>query len=938
MSFPADNTSVSTVVSGKVEDKKSQYDLPNHKPFRDSKVSFAVDISGSTFGPTLDAEKDFIRSVSDLLSPTERFSAKILPWDDRAHPILSVAQLNRLEDRGGTDPRVLLSNASHKEALKASSLWFLMTDGLISEGARVQFAKDVATHGVHGISCVVVVFGNPRSGPASCDISVGVGVFSVVPNCAFLFCNETNGDLRVMQTKGTFDALLKGQPHAVFTADSRWDLLPQVSVADFADIHVPTPQRLGSDEVALQDSLVINMNNLFANRLAPDQIENIFSDMNNLDAVRMTMQARNQQEDFRHWLQQQTLRPDDPLFKTRQDLGNKAASLFRELADLFNRGQPLPWRLQSQLRAAYRDNMRHLVSEAQTQVEMSLTREEIIQRASASSFSPINSAIALSPSRSSRIRPPAASAPMGPRMRAFETSYSPYVVVLATPQSQSTGEPTQPPPAPGKRRSIRQNATHEREDEAWGAWETGLTDSSLRGLLYTTGFRSTRGSFKGTCPLCNVSGVPLAWLFRTSSSGPYKPPTPGPITAGFPAPGSHTRLAFPLAMGHFTETSSVLATVSGASTPLLTGSLQKPPTLVCDPCSVFYTRNGALDHGFTVALPMVRFSENREAVCRALSRGFEDRFADSDVAQVFLSVLMHASDKSGGTPKVYSATPPASLVDLDIQATMAAAAASATFRAAVEWTASDLLYSVVALRELSENFSLSSAQSAPVWPLAAVLTGAFEELEDGWGGCHHEPVEDGWGGHAQGLSAPLLRYPLPGFVTILKLAPLLKISPDIRRRAAFRRLLFLVCEDLDKAAESAPHSQNVAHLFGGLLGRPHSTGPGAAAAAAGPQWEPATTVTVHALRFTSLLSGASYSMMSNAEEFRYLEDQAAAVWAGPAIALFLHGLFSVVTNGPKMGAAEMFQAVTSMELVGNALLRPEEVAEDDVRVILEQLQ
>src|SRR5436190_13842435 len=234
----------------------------NHQAFRNAAVSFAVDISGSTFGSTLAAEKAFIRSVSNLLSPQARFDSKILPWDDRAHPILSLAQLHNLEDRGGTDPGVVLTNASHKTALQGSLLWFLMTDGLIPKDARAKFARDVANHGVHGISCVVVVFGNPSTGPASCDISVGVGVFAVVPNCAFLFCNETNGDLRVMQTKGTFNALLKGKPHPVFDSSSRWDSLPQISVADFTAVAIPPPQRLGANEVALQDSLVIDMNDL----------------------------------------------------------------------------------------------------------------------------------------------------------------------------------------------------------------------------------------------------------------------------------------------------------------------------------------------------------------------------------------------------------------------------------------------------------------------------------------------------------------------------------------------------------------------------------------------------------------------------------------------------------------------------------------------------
>jgi len=143
------------------------------------------------------------------------------------------------------------------------------------------------------------------------------------------------------------------------------------------------------------------------------------------------------------------------------------------------------------------------------------------------------------------------------------------------------------------------------------------------------------------------------------------------------------------------------------------------------------------------------------------------------------------------------------------------------------------------------------------------------------------------------MAAPLLRYPLPGFITILKAAPFLSIDMDSRRRAAFRRLLYLICEELERAADQVPHSQSVAHLFGGLLGRPLSTGPSTIGERS--EWEPAVSVSIESLRFTSLLSAASYSMMSRAEEFRYLEDPS-TIWVGPAIALFLHALFSIVTT------------------------------------------
>ncbi|KAK1999886.1 hypothetical protein LX36DRAFT_655041 [Colletotrichum falcatum] len=893
---------------------------PDSQPLHTTPVSFAVDISGSTYGPTLESEKTFIRKVSRLLSPRARFGSKILPWDDKAHPILSLAQVDVLEDRGGTDPGALLSSASHNHALKNSSLWFLMTDGLIPSEARARFANDIARHGVHGISCIIVIFGNPATGPGSCDISVGVSVFATVPNCAFLFCDENNGSLRVMQTKGCFDVLLKGQPHPVFDSSSRWDLLPRVFVDDFASILVPKPERLGSDEVALQGSLVINMDDLFADRLSPDQVARIFSNIDNLDSVRMTSQTRNQQDQFRHWLHRQTIKPNDPVHKPRTDLGGRAGSYFTELVDLISRGQQPPGPLQARLRAAYMENMRRFVSDAQGHIVEAEKRSDVIGRVSATSFSPIDA----SPSLRSPVMtrgPPAKSAPM-PRAPDYNSAPMPMssyeIEIASTPSDQVMSDFIEPPGAPRipyKRATLRHPREHRiiEKEEPWGSWETGLVDQSLRGLLYTDGLQTSRGSFKGTCPVCGATGITMAWLFRSPLSGPFGSPGPEASTQGFPLPGSRTRLAFPLAMGHFPETSRVLAPLPSASNPSPGGSSSSAlPTLVCDPCSAMFVRQGRLSFGITAALPVVRFTDNSDAVLGILAGAFENRFAEDNLSQVFLSVLMSAAAESSVvTPRF----PAPSEMDFDITATMAAAAAATTFRAAVEWAVRDILYSVTTLRELTESFSVPSDTPPPVWPLATVLAGSFEELDSS-----DEPP---------GLVAPLLRYPLPGFLSILGAAPMLNVSVDLRRRAAFRRLLYLVCEELARAAEQVPHSQSVAELFGGLLGRPLST----ALDHKGAEWEPYLSVSVPSLRAHSLLSAASYEMMSRAEEFRYLEDPE-CVWAQPALALFLHSLFSHLSSTPWVSALETFQAVARMEVVWNALLRPEGVREDDVRSIL----
>lgn len=877
-------------------------------------LSFAIDISGSTCGKTLESEKTFISTVSSLLSPSARFASKVLPWDNKAYSIRSVVQVDTLESLGGTDPGVLLSDDKHKLALKQSSLWFLMTDGLIPDRTRAKFANDIAKYGIHGISSIIVIFGDPTMGPTSCDISVGVSVFATVPNCAFLFCDVNDNSLRVMETKGCFDFLLKDQPHPVFDSSSRWDLLPQVSVEDLASVRIPKPECLESNQVALQNSLVINMDDLFANRLSHEQVNQIFSNIDNIDSVRMTSQTRNRPDEFRHWLHQQTLRPNDPVSKQRRDLGGRAESYFTELVDLISRGQPPPGPLQARLRAAYIYNMRCFVVDTQREISDAKARSHVIAKVTETSFSPIHTSPSLrSPVEVTR-HPPAVSAPMRiPSTHRYG--------IRVTPANQTMKSFMEPPGAPRIPRRVmhRRLSTHgtAQEETRWGSWETNLLDQSLCQLLYTSGLRASRGSFKGTCPVCGATGITMAWLFRSPLVGLEA------NTQGFPLSGSHTRLAFPLAMGHFPETSGILASLPSASTPY-TGnqSSSKLPTLVCDPCSVMFVHQGPGSFGITGALPMVRFAENRSVVLDILTGVFEKRFAEGDMSQVFLSVLLTVAAEAELGTSMFQATPASTDRNFNIEATMAAAAAANTFRAAVEWTVRDLFYSVTAPRELSESFSLSSNTPAPVWPLASVLAGSLEELDSSGGGKNG----------SQGSMAPLLRYPLPGFLSILKAAPMLNVGVDVRRRAAFRRLLYLICEELARAAEQVPHSQSVADLFGGLLERPLST----SSDEKNTEWEPYVSVSIPSLRAHSLLSDASYDMMSRAEEFRYFEDLT-CVWVKPALALFLHGLFSHVSRTPWASAPETFQAVSRMDLIWNALLRPEDVSEEGVRNILSRI-
>ena len=636
------------------------------KPFPQAKVAFAVDVSGSTMGATLRAEKHFITAMSELINPRPRFDAKILPWDNTTYRIRGVSQVNTLQSEGGTDPGVLLKSGFCRRAILDSDLWFLMTDGLITDGTRSAFAENLAKKGVHGTNCVIVIFGDPALGPGGCDISVGISVFAVVPNCAFLFYNTENGEIRLFQTRGAFKSLLKGQAPPVFDKSSKWNSLPLVNPSDFAGIQVPPPQKLSANEVALQGDLVINLDDLFGNRLSREKVSSIFANEDNLSTVVMTSRTRNQQGAFQHWIQQQAIAIDDPLQRPRDDLHHRARNVFTEVIDLLRRGRTPPEQVRQKLRQTYLENMKQFVREIQTNEDHAQERQGVIDSASAWSNMNFN----YSPSLCSPVP-----------WKTAQSRYTPQYV-FNTPSAQSCVSAPAPPAAPLRGRPQYYAAYV----QSYRTWEDSIRDPHIRRLLYTPGFQSTGGAFTGTCPICDGRVMKMAFLFRDLPASTS--------TVGFPPPGSRTRLAFPFAMGNFHET-DVLSS-----------------TICCDPCSSFAVRTASSmnpEETINAAIPLVSYAENKASINDALDKIFSLRFAEEDLPMVLLSVLLTAR------PRFVAAA-----------SEQAASLTAATTVSAIDWAVRDLLHAIPVLKELSESFSHPDAK-APLWPLAYVLSESFTD-------------------------------------------------------------------------------------------------------------------------------------------------------------------------------------------------------------------
>ncbi|KXJ85575.1 hypothetical protein Micbo1qcDRAFT_237431 [Microdochium bolleyi] len=536
----------------------------NEIPFRDASVAFAVDISGSTHGPTIEWERRFIQRVCTHLSADARPRARILPWDTHADPVLPLEGLSSLRSRGGTDPRALLGSPVHRQTLASASLWFLMTDGLISPGVRASFAQQLAAARLHGSSCVAVIFGDASGGGmGNCDISVGVGVFAVVPDCLFLYCNVRDGQLRLLQAKGLFTRLLRpGTEQPVFDQHTDFTTLPVFQWSDFADLVVrrPSARQLSEHEIVLQDSMVVNLDDLYSNRLAAEQVSRIFASEDNLASLVMTAQTRNQTARFQHWAQQQQMAPtpqppdhfSGSAMRAQQstdivdaDLGasrSRRTALYDQVIREMRTGRSPAPSLQARVARAHAE-----VAALETHARLAKERDELIRRATARSNTAIDNTAALNSvasyglprhhpmavmpasmaGASGSVKPAAASGagptrtlqgrfsnrmnPVGARSTNPHTNSGPplpyRLAAAAATAAAAAAAAATPTPTPTPTPIATPTA----------AVAAGRVEAEVAPL-------DTAGSLKGTCAVCAASDTTLSLLFCGSSGAPATEP------------------------------------------------------------------------------------------------------------------------------------------------------------------------------------------------------------------------------------------------------------------------------------------------------------------------------------------------------------------------------------------------------------------------------
>ncbi|CZR68811.1 uncharacterized protein PAC_18711 [Phialocephala subalpina] len=297
-------------------------DLTVARPLKNLNIIAAVDISGSTAGATLRKEVQAIKGISAFVESASDDSLTVLPWDGHTRSPIplpkSEAALSYLASSGGTVPLCIYGNPTYLQALRTSQLWVLMTDGLIGRDEIHNFAQNTTELSLHGIPSIIIVFGYATSlNPANTDTSVGLALYTRSPDSLFLFQDIASDSLFIIQAKGSFKCLLNGNEQPQITEGATWADLPRIQYKDLADVTVAPPKKLSPDELALQDGLVIRLQDLFDGKASIEVIRQVSSNPHNMASIVQTEMSSGRPGDGRHrigrWLQdQQTPLPPPP--------------------------------------------------------------------------------------------------------------------------------------------------------------------------------------------------------------------------------------------------------------------------------------------------------------------------------------------------------------------------------------------------------------------------------------------------------------------------------------------------------------------------------------------------------------------------------------------------------------------------------------------------
>ncbi|KAF2678697.1 hypothetical protein K458DRAFT_408747 [Lentithecium fluviatile CBS 122367] len=914
------NTTATAARSTSILDAMS--DVSELQDFGTLPMCIALDKSGSTFGKTLTAELDVAKKLCHLRQDSSAVPVKVLPWCDKAFPPIEFPDSSDAKrgfgSGGGTDPSSLYSSTSCLAALRSAGLWVLMTDGKIYDSLVEKFAVQTADVGVHNKPCVIVVFGDISHGrPAACNISVGIAIYAVVPDCLFLFHDIPTGIVRVMQAKGKFKELLPlnsdGQRVKLeVSAYTVWAELPRIAYKDLFNVELSVVRNLDPDEMAFQDGLIVNIPDMLAGKVDESTIEKIVHNSDNLRSIAVASKTKGTGKHIAAWLkaQQKSLPPKVSL---PEDVGKRANIAINNLLEALRTGEP-DWKL-GNLRSAVRDaHARNMIDfwlakgrgyESESEIRRrNLRLRNAAKAASASRVDMMSAAASSSVSQEALVEnnapstldqdsavispipiedlgyhvPPTSEGHVAsflPTMGVenFKSStftFTPFLepsveLPLAFPASPSA-EISPPSPVenskfniascgyasgasddmertlrvtrdrPEEKKLVDFDATHLSFSSPYSDYVSGRkrdADDGRTGIasrivrrkraqrsrsssvcrdkqdpILVPSFQrhDTGNELRGRCMLCHNDDAVLTLLLK-------KPP---PVsTEGFPREGSNTKIAFPLAMGSFAEMKAVSSFVS------------------CDACAFHLLRIGTCPTSeiIVAALCLVSLPKNRAAVLEAIDQAIRGRFDKGDLMATSIAMLE------------------AKLID-DEKNQDIPAPEKELFRKCVEWVLLNLVDILEVPASLSPFFADPNSGTLPTLTLNKLL--GADEFRDP--------------SRVENTELLLLRYPIPGFLVLLRLLCLMDLaSPEEAHTLVFHKVMFLVMEHYIARRASSMPQPPMKEILGGD-GR-----------------NAKTSFSLAELDEHSLLEPGSLQSLESAPDFDTFNNR-----SGPALAVFLH--------------------------------------------------
>jgi hypothetical protein len=740
-------------------------------PYGEVTAAFAVDVSWSTNAGILDQEKEVVETLAKHLSATARGEARVLPWNYTASSPITLSSIDQLTSSGGTDPTVLNTDSRHHQVLRNCSLWFLLTDGQIDQTIVKDFALGIGESGLHGKASVIILFGYRPYRPISCSISVGQAVFAVAPDCAFLFHDIVTEEVFIFQCKGCFRKLLPQENmQIVLNSQTSWHELPQTSYEKLAQLTVPRPRQVGTNAVFLGSGRVVNLEDLYGNRLDRVVAAEILDNDDDLKSVLLTAQNRGKSREIEDWISKQRMSRKATEYFDRPDVHDNASKLVNKLVMAMKttkRDPKLERALRRNLREAHLRNWTTFIS------SISSTEDQMAQRNTV-----VNDALARVKLNREYSGSPVMMSPVSPRPSDHSTTLQrPQFPTPQPSQPHYYGAPPSPPQPSHAQLPPRSSGFHPARIGGYPA--SGLPpgfqpqygrgymnysasnlnmnpystyyqgpkppapspfsgNAELSQLLYMKGYKLGSGPaaaqpFRGNCELCEDNSSPLALLLKA------KPADCG-TEGGFPDPNSHAEIKFPLAMGGFPETEIISS------------------FLCCEKCAYFIRRLGTspVDDGITGVVPLVPLSNemNRDSTLKEIDAALKGRFHLAIVDQTFLAILYSKLDE---------------VMTEDLPG-------SERLIKALRWECKNFISQISLPASLSTSFDPS--EDTVCAPLSSTMSAILPTID---------------------TSGPnnLVYYPVDGFITLLKgILDLGLMSPsdDLVKKAVFQRLLFHLAE------------------------------------------------------------------------------------------------------------------------------------------------